>query len=127
MIKNCGSPLISRLRIILNKKKTVFFFDKFFPQWLFPQTDVFSFKCHLCDALRDFALACNFTKSNFPLLVFFTFFKLYKWYQIAQRISHNNLMYKFIVNKVFKYNFQLAKYFLLVKKKYTIHSLAFNP
>ena len=27
------------------------------------------------------------TKSNTPPLVFFTFFKLYKWYQIAQRIT----------------------------------------
>ena len=28
-------------------------------------------------------LACNLTKSNFPPLVFLTFLKLYKWYQIA--------------------------------------------
>ena len=27
------------------------------------------------------------TKSNTPLWVFFTFFKLYKWYQTAQRIT----------------------------------------
>ena len=32
--------------------------------------------------------ACNFTKSNTPPWVFFTFFNLYKWYQIAQRISY---------------------------------------
>ena len=32
--------------------------------------------------------ACNFTKSNTPPWVFFTFLKLYKWYQIAQRITH---------------------------------------
>ena len=32
----------------------------------------------LCDAS-----ACNFTKSNTPPRVFFTFFRLYKWYQIA--------------------------------------------
>ena len=32
--------------------------------------------------------ACNFTKSNTPSRVFFTFFKLYKWCQIAQRITH---------------------------------------
>ena len=32
-------------------------------------------------------LACNFTKSNTPPWVFFTFFKLYKWYQIAQRTT----------------------------------------
>ena len=31
--------------------------------------------------------ACNFTKSNTPPRVFFTFFKLYKWYQIAPRAT----------------------------------------
>ena len=31
--------------------------------------------------------ACNFTKISNPPWVFFTFFKLYKWYQIAQRIT----------------------------------------
>ena len=30
---------------------------------------------------------CNFDKSSTPPWVFFTFFKLYKWYQIAQRIT----------------------------------------
>ena len=30
------------------------------------------------------AEACNFTKINTPLWVFFTFLKLYKWYQIVQ-------------------------------------------
>ena len=35
------------------------------------------------------ASACNFTKSNTPPWVFFTFFKLYKWHQIAQRITVN--------------------------------------
>ena len=33
------------------------------------------------------ALACNFAKINTPPWVFFTFLKLYKWYQIAQRIT----------------------------------------
>ena len=33
------------------------------------------------------AEACNFTKINAPPWVFLTFFKLCKWYQIAQRIS----------------------------------------
>ena len=32
------------------------------------------------------ASACNFTKSNTPW-VFFTFFKSYKWYQMAQSIT----------------------------------------
>ena len=30
------------------------------------------------------ASACNFTKSNTPPQAFFTFIKLYKWYQMAQ-------------------------------------------
>ena len=34
------------------------------------------------------ASLCNFTKSNNPPLVFLTFLKFYKWYQIAQSISY---------------------------------------
>ena len=37
------------------------------------------------------ASACNFNTRNTPLEVFSTFFKSYKWYQIAQRIIY---MYK---------------------------------
>ena len=33
--------------------------------------------------------ACNFAKRNTPPWMFFIFFKLYKWYQIAQRITYN--------------------------------------
>ena len=39
-------------------------------------------------------MPCNVTKSNIPPWVFFTFLKLYKWYQIALRItylSHRNI------------------------------------
>ena len=65
---------------------------------------------YICDALHDLILfvqfkkrgkhpwrsvtfilqlkPCNFTKSNTPPWVFFTFFKLYKWYQIAQNITY---------------------------------------
>ena len=35
------------------------------------------------------ASTCNFTKSNTPPWVFLTFFKLYKWYQIAQSVSYS--------------------------------------
>ena len=54
----------------------------------------------ICGALRDLVpfvqykkcekqlTVCNFTKINTPPGVFFTFFKLYKWYQIAQRITY---------------------------------------
>ena len=34
------------------------------------------------------ARACNYTKSNTPPWVFFMFFKLYKWYQVAQNITY---------------------------------------
>ena len=32
--------------------------------------------------------SCKFTKGNTPLWVFFTFFKLYKWYQITKNITN---------------------------------------
>ena len=35
---------------------------------------------------------CNFTKSNTPPWVFFTFLKLYRWYQIAQRVTYGLLL-----------------------------------
>ena len=31
---------------------------------------------------------CNFTKNTFPRWMFFTFFNLHKWYQIAQSMSY---------------------------------------
>ena len=37
------------------------------------------------------ASACNFTESNTAPWVFFTFFKLYKWYQIARSVSYRTL------------------------------------
>ena len=49
--------------------------------------------------------ACNSPKSNTPPWVFFTFFKLYKWYQIAQSVSyifHGALNRP--LNEVFQYN-----------------------
>ena len=36
--------------------------------------------------------ACNFTKSNTPPWVFFTFFKLCEWYQIAQSTTIYHLV-----------------------------------
>ena len=46
--------------------------------------------------------SCNFTKISTPLWEFFTFFKLYKWYQIAQRDtfrSRNFSSFSFILLK----------------------------
>ena len=37
--------------------------------------------------VKSEALTRNVTKSNTPTWVFFTFLRLYKWYQIAQRIT----------------------------------------
>ena len=37
--------------------------------------------------VRLLASVCNFTKSNTPPWLFFTFFKLYKSYQLAQRTT----------------------------------------
>ena len=45
----------------------------YFAEWKIPKKSI-------CEA-------CNFTKSSTPPWVFFTFFKLYKWYQIAQNIT----------------------------------------
>ena len=55
-----------------------------------------------------------FTKSNTPAWVFFTFFKLYKWYQIAQSISYvfRSLI---IMRKFFSASFSNWKTVLLEK------------
>ena len=50
-------------------------------------------KCekHPCRSVNSSIVAgfsCNFTESNSPPWVFFTFFKLYKWHQIAQSIRY---------------------------------------
>ena len=45
--------------------------------------------------------ACNFTKINTPPWVFFTFFKLYKCYQIAKRITYAKLIIIFTPNLAF--------------------------
>ena len=51
-----------------------------------------------CVTFSNFALTCNFTKSNTPPWVFFTFFKLYKWYQIAQNITYIHKKHLFLVS-----------------------------
>ena len=45
-------------------------------------------------------LACNFTKSKPSPWVFFTFFKLYKCYQISQRITYVHNLYKVSFEKI---------------------------
>ena len=41
----------------------------------------------ICTIYKNVKNTCNFTKINTPPWVFFTFFKLYKWYQITQRTT----------------------------------------
>ena len=47
---------------------------------------------NLKNAKNTYKGTCNFTKNNTPPWVFFTFFKLYKWYQIAQSITYSSLI-----------------------------------
>ena len=45
---------------------------------------------------------CNFTKSNIPPWVFFTFLNLYKWYQIVQNVSYLAIAQRFSVKPLLK-------------------------
>ena len=54
------------------------------------------------------AKACKFTKSNTLPWVFFTFSKLYKWYQIVQNISNK---FNLEVNLHIVWQFQLVPLF----------------
>ena len=47
-------------------------------------------KIQIFDALRDLIPFVH-TKTIIPPWVFFTFLKLYKWYQIAQRTTYLNI------------------------------------
>ena len=60
----------------------------------------------ICDALRDLVpfvqfkkrekhlwRSVTFTKINTPPWMFLTFFKLYKWYQVAQRTTYLKMTY----------------------------------
>ena len=38
--------------------------------------------------MEECYFSCNYAKSNTPPWFFLTFSKLYKWYQIAQRITY---------------------------------------
>ena len=75
---------------------------------------------NICDVLRDLVpfvqfekrekhpwgsitfsrlLACKFAKSN-SLAWVFTFFKLYKWFQIVQRITYDNVAFSIPIFKI---------------------------
>ena len=52
----------------------------------FKKREKHSWKMVTFSKVEGFSL--QFTKSNTPPVVFFTIFKLYKWYQIAQNITN---------------------------------------
>ena len=60
--------------------------------------------------------SCNFTKINTPPWVFFTFLKLHKWYQIAQRITimSYSLWFLFCYDSLETSLFKLSVKFLLI-------------
>ena len=57
-----------------------------------------------------------FTKSNSPPWVFFTFFKLYKWFQITHRITHfkKYLIFTWLVYEFF-YQFSSLGFLVILK------------
>ena len=98
--------LMSREQML--KKWLMSFFQKklvpssFYNQILYQKTG------YKCDALHDLVTfvqfkkrekhpwrKVNFNKVNTPPWLFFMFFNLYKWYQIAQRIANYNYNYNF--------------------------------
>ena len=52
------------------------------------------FRGNFCPFLIICDVTCNFIKSNTPPWMFFTFLKLYKWYQITQNIKFDHFFQK---------------------------------
>ena len=75
------------------------------------------------------AEACNFTKINTPPWVFFLFFKLYKWHQIAQCTTFveaqtltMNLKWKKSGISRFQISFELSQIIWQISNKFSIKS-----
>ena len=64
-------------------------------------------------------LLVNFTKSNTPPWVFFTFLKLYKWYQIAQSVTY-------YVMRSFKISLKRARKISFIKTKILLYNKVGN-
>ena len=73
---------------------------------IIPVSNLFTvFVLMFCAICYHLLLACNITKSSTPPWVFFTFFKLYNWYQIAQHITFG---FWFLILRIFsKVTFKL--------------------
>ena len=69
------------------------------------------------------AEACNFTKSKTPPRMFFTFLKLYKWYQIAQNISNKG---QFPLKKFFCGNLSEAISLVKIDVNFKVTSISAN-
>ena len=64
----------------------------------------------------------NFTKSNIPPWVFFTFIKLYKWYQVAQHTpERQNIEKKQTINAT-----HFSKFHLHITQSSILGRLNFN-
>ena len=74
----------------------------FCPIWhhMYNLKDVKNTHGHVFSLVKLKASACNFTKSNTPTWVFFTIFKLYKWYQIVPSVSLNLKTEHYVVDLV---------------------------
>ena len=65
---------------------------------------------------------CNFTESNIPPWVFLTFFKLYKWYQIAQHKHYNDISGSLDYNILFiLFNWIFQVHDIFSRPAYIIH------
>ena len=71
------------------------------------------------------AEACNFTKSNTPPWVFFTFFKLSTWYQIAQRTKFLILVsfpqWNLHKQHTLNQNIQRTKWFTILESQFIVN------
>ena len=69
-----------------------------------------------CETWR---ITCNFTKSNIPPWVFFTFFKLCKWYQIVQNITYvsKNWLLTYMHFKIFIAPSKMSDVYMLRAKE----------
>ena len=72
--------------------------------------------------------ACNFTKSNTPPWVFFTFFGLYSWYQIPQNITNINRIQYFVIHSCVQFHstWRIFNFGTNVNQKYTKGSIEIN-
>ena len=63
--------------------------------------------------VKSQAKACNFNKSNTPPWLFVTFFKLYKQYQIVQRITYSLMLTELLIYPKFLKNTSTAVHVLI--------------